>query len=953
MKILKDNLSTFLMVLAFAIISTSLTFWVFISLKEYRIKNRVDGLKNQVQLCSDDLEQVIAQFEEDFYYFILSNDNIDDYSAGNNQLARNIQNFLEHHDEIVDSVFIVKDSIQLKSYFDNQKSLVLLEDPSMKIVDFDQLKNLDFQLIPESNYLVYKHEDLIYVLSTSPSRLITQKLGNYYLGKGGCKFIYNSYFGLIPIEGPTQNAEAIVNLSIDASTEKSIANSAQSATQSSFQANAKLGKENYKLLLEQYPIKVFGTDYAIIFGSDEQEELSQMATVFYVVAGTNLLLIIIVAFMFSYSMKRLRNTSDRLAKSKDELAALVKQQKLLFEYSEDFTYRYDKDGNYDYVSENIQRVLGYTPEQYARPENRKISDNPVNIDARRFKEQILQGIEKTGFYQEVYNSNREPRMLEVKEKPITDDKGNVSAVIGISKDVTEKFASDQKFRVLFEFSTDPYFIYDNDGIIDCNDAAIKILEVVSKDEIIGSKLSEYSPDRQPDGRSSKYKAEEVDNIANERKYHKFEWTHVSSKGAEFPVEVTLTPVRLNHSQVMLCVWHDLTERKRVEQVLIESKKRAEELAAQKQQFLSSMSHEIRTPLNAVIGITHFLMEEDPKPDQVDKLRTLKFSADNLLSLVNDILDHSKIESGKIIFSNERFDLYERLTGLKEIMYVKAAAKGIALKLHMDEQIPRYVKGDAVRFNQILLNIVSNGIKFTEKGSVDIYTKLLGQTKNHVELEFQVADTGIGIEKEKLQSIFETFTQANANILNTYGGTGLGLAITKNLIELQGGTIQVESELGKGSVFSFKLSFDKVNQTQQSIDDALPDKSLTLKGSKILLVEDNPINQKIASQFLNNWGAQVEVASNGRESLDKVAQKKYDLILMDIQMPEMDGYETTRAIRAIDDEYYKNIPIISLTADAFTEVRDRVLESGMTDYVTKPINPDQFLSTVSKHYKPKG
>lgn len=942
------------MVIAFAIISTALTFWVYFNLRDYRIKNRVDGLKNQVQLCSDDIEQVIADFEEDFYYFILSNQDIGDFTKGNPRLSQNINNFLEHHNHLVDSIIIIKDDAHIKAFLDDRKTLVVDDEYIFNHIDYSELKPLDFQFIQEGSYLIYRHEGMMYILSTSPSRLIKENLSNYYLGVGCFKLIYSDYYGIIPFETPKGKNTDNIDFKFPANIEKQIKEHAESAVQFGFNANVNVAGEEYKLILEQYPIKVFDTDYAILFASDEDQELSQMATTFYVVAGSNLLLIIIVVLMFSFNMKRLRDTSDNLAKSKDELSALVKQQKLLFEYSEDFSYRFDRDENYDYVSENIQRVLGYTPEQYARPENRKLTDNPVNIDAIRNKEQILhQGIEKTGFYQEVFNSAGEPRMLEVKEKPITDDNGEVMAVIGIAKDVTERFASDQKFRVLFEFSTDPYFIYDEEGIIDCNDAAVNILGVSGKEELIGAKISQFSPDRQLDGRSSKYKAEEVDNIANERKYHKFEWTHVKNNGTFFPVEVTLTPVRLNHKKVMLCVWHDLTERKRVEQVLIESKKRAEELAAQKQQFLSSMSHEIRTPLNAVIGITHFLMEEDPKPDQIDKLRTLKFSADNLLSLVNDILDHSKIESGKIIFSNEKFDIYERLTGLKEIMQIKSVKKNIALNLHIDKNIPQFVKGDAVRLNQILLNIVSNAIKFTEKGKVEISSKLLGQTKDHVELEFQVSDTGIGIEKEKLESIFETFTQANSNILNTYGGTGLGLAITKNLIELQGGTIQVESELGKGSVFTFKLSFHRVEQSQESNQELSVDKKMSLKGARILLVEDNPINQKIASQFLNNWGALVEVASNGRESLDKVAKKQYDLILMDIQMPEMDGYETTSAIRAIDDDYYKTVPIVSLTADAFTEVRDRVLESGMTDYVTKPINPDQFLSTISKYYKPKG
>lgn len=359
----------------------------------------------------------------------------------------------------------------------------------------------------------------------------------------------------------------------------------------------------------------------------------------------------------------------------------------------------------------------------------------------------------------------------------------------------------------------------------------------------------------------------------------------------------------------------------------------------------------------MIGYTHLLLEENPKKGQVDKLKSLKFSADNLLSLVNDILDHSKIESGKIVFANDRFDLGDRLIGLREVMDIKAHRKGLELKLNIDDRLPQFVKGDPVRLNQILLNLVSNAIKFTEKGRVEILARMLGQTREHIEVQFSVKDTGIGIPEAKQRRIFDTFVQADSSILNNYGGTGLGLSITKNLVELQGGNIQVKSLEGQGSTFSFTLSFgiDAPLQVEEASPEqvvAKPVIEASIKGARVLLVEDNPINQKIATQFLNKWGASVEVANHGKEGLELIADKKFDFVLMDIQMPEMDGYETTRAIRAIEDDYFRNIPIISLTADAFTEVRDRVLEAGMNDYVTKPINPEQFLKTIAKYYKPR-
>jgi len=954
-RFIKENSKTFAALVAFSILSIAVSTWVYINTRDVRIDSQKDILANQIQLCSNDLERSVYQFQEDFYYFILDNDsslnrsNIDTIS-----LTRSLKNFLAHHQDLVDTVQIISENYKLKGYLNQQATIQLESDSSFSPDFLESIKPVQFQYVPEYNALVYKHEGMVYILSANPSRFIKDRIKNYYLGKGGFKLIYNKYFGLVPLVTPSEYQGQNLSEVFDKATLDVIKQNVDEATLNGSEITVKLGSDKKSLLLQQYPFKVFDGEYALLFASDLDAEMDEMTNLLFVVTLSSIILITLVIIMFSINSNQIRDTTERLAASKEELSALVRQQKLLFEYSEDFTYRFDVDENYDYVSENVERVLGFTPDQFMRKENRKLTDNPINEKGKLAKELVLaQGQEKGVFYLEMYDSNREPKMLEMKEKPFFDADHNVIGIIGIAKDVTERFAADQKFRVLFEHSSDPYFIYDENGVVDCNDAALKSLELVSKEDVLGKVLSKFSPERQGDGRLSSYKSEEMDSLAYEYGYHKFEWVHRKVSGIEFPVEVTLTPVHLNNKRMMLSVWHDLTERKRIEQVLIESRKRAEELASQKQQFLSSMSHEIRTPLNAVIGITHFLLEDDPNPEQQEKLRTLKFSADNLLSLVNDILDHSKIESGKIVFGREQFDLRDRLTGIHEVMKVKADRKGIDLNLKIDKKLPQAIIGDPVRLNQILLNLVSNAVKFTEKGKVDIYAKMLGSTKDHIEAQITVADTGIGIPPDQLDRIFETFTQADEKILNTFGGTGLGLAITKKLVELQGGSIDVESELGEGSKFTFRMSFKRVGEAGISKEEVITKESRkehSIQGANVLLVEDNPINQKIASQFLNNWGAQVTVAENGKIALDKVAYKSFDFILMDIQMPVMDGYETTRAIRAIEDDYFRNIPIISLTADAFSEVRDRVLDAGMDDYVTKPINPEQFLKTISKYYR---
>lgn len=954
-KFVKENSRTFAAVVAFSLLSIGLSIWVYLNTLDIRIENRRDILSNQVQLCSNDLERSVHEFQEDFYYFILNNDSLlSGQEIDSITLARNLKNFLTHHKDLIDTVHIVSTDVQLKSYLNDNEIISLESDVDIDMTIIDKLNRVDFQYIPKYNYLAYRHEGLLFVLSANPSRFIKDRIKNYYLGEGGFKFVYTSFYGLVPFETPNNLSDANVDQLFNSNVRSAIQEHTNNASVFDQTVEISLDQSSKKVLLHQYPISLFNNEYALIFASDLQQEVDGMTSILIVITLSSIILIALVVLMFSLNSRKLQETSNSLSSSKEELSALVRQQKLLFEYSEDFTYRFDINENYDYVSENVERVLGFTPDQFMRPENRRVTDNPLNEHGLIAKRLVRDKGQESGvFYLELKDSLNDPRILEMKEKPYRDKHGVFVGVIGIAKDVTERFAADQKFRVLFEHSSAPYFIYDNSGVIDCNEAALKSLDLKSKEQLIGLPLSQFSPEKQADGRLSSFKSEEMDNLAYEYGFHKFEWVHQKASGSEFPVDVTLTAVTLNNQRMILCVWHDLTERKRVEQILIDSRKRAEELASQKQHFLSSMSHEIRTPLNAVIGITHFLIEDNPKPEQQEKLRSLKFSADNLLSLVNDILDHSKIEAGKIVFNRDKFDLHDRLTGIYEVMKMKADAKNIRLTLNIADNLPQFVVGDAVRLNQILLNLVSNAVKFTEKGKVIVNAQLLGSTKKHEEIQISVKDTGIGIPSNQLDRIFETFTQADVQILNTFGGTGLGLAITKKLVELQGGTISVTSNEGVGSEFTFKISFRKTTQDKDHTSSNKSQESEhSIQGANVLLVEDNPINQKIAGQFLNNWGAQVTVAENGKIALEKVALKSFDFILMDIQMPEMDGYEATKAIRAIEEDYFKKIPIISLTADAFSEVRERVLDAGMDDYVTKPINPSEFLKTISKYYRVK-
>jgi len=381
--------------------------------------------------------------------------------------------------------------------------------------------------------------------------------------------------------------------------------------------------------------------------------------------------------------------------------------------------------------------------------------------------------------------------------------------------------------------------------------------------------------------------------------------------------------------------------------LMLEKEVAEATARARSEFLSTMSHEIRTPMNAVIGMSHILLQENPREEQIENLKILKFSGENLLSLINDILDYNKLESGKLNFEQTNFNLNDTVNSITHSLKSKVRENKNQVIMNMGENVPENVIGDPTRLAQVLNNLLSNAAKFTENGTITLDINLQKEEGEHAVLDFAVTDTGIGIPEDKLEHIFESFTQACSSTTRKFGGTGLGLAIIKKILEHQDSGINVKSTVGEGSTFYFTLRFEKgITQEAAIIEGETELKSL--KGTRVLLVEDNKINQLIANRFLAKWDISYDVADNGAIALGKVQVNDYDVVLMDLQMPTMDGYTATAKIRNLQDNKYKELPIIALTASAMLEERNRVYTVGMNDYVTKPFNPNELYSVISKH-----
>ncbi len=510
-------------------------------------------------------------------------------------------------------------------------------------------------------------------------------------------------------------------------------------------------------------------------------------------------------------------------------------------------------------------------------------------------------------------------------------------------------------RSLIEASLDPLVTISTKGkITDMNEALTKITGK-TREALTGTDFSEYFTD-----------SEEARKV----------YQQVFDKGfvANYPLTIKdhrLTDVLFNGSVYRdeqgfvlgaVVVARDITEQKRIEKELIiakvfaelaaevaeEAKRKAEEatLIAEsavraKQQFLSNMSHEIRTPMNAIIGFTKVVLKTDLTDKQKEYVNAIKMSGDALIVLINDILDLAKVDAGKMTFEKTPFKLALSISSMLHLFETKIQEKNLTLIKKYDRNIPEVLIGDPVRLHQIILNLVSNAVKFTTKGEITVSVHLLNQDDQKVSIEFAITDTGIGISEDKIEHIFENFQQATSGTSRIYGGTGLGLAIVKQLVEPQGGKISVKSKVNVGSTFSFTLDFQKTNEVAELVIDTM-ELEHEIKQIKVLVVEDMALNQLLMRTLLDDFGFECDITSNGKLAIDKLITKAYDVILMDLQMPEMNGFEATEYIR---NTMNSNIPIIALTADVTTVDVAKCKAVGMNDYISKPVDEKLLYSKI--------
>ena len=598
-------------------------------------------------------------------------------------------------------------------------------------------------------------------------------------------------------------------------------------------------------------------------------------------------------------------------------------------------------------SENLYQALGYEPGEFkgtaqAFREHVHVQDLPLLDQAS--KESIASG-EKRSLELRIRRKNGEYRWMEATGNVKKTPHGAIELLIGGVIDIHQRKILEVQLRSFVEGAPAAIAMFDPEmKYIVASRQWIKTYKLEGKN-LEGRSHYDLLPDAPKRWMDIHLQSLNGEILSEEEEEFK------GPEGKSFWLKWEMRPwyIDSSHIEGTIMYTQDVTEpvRKRIQ--LKDAKEAAEAASKAKELFLATMSHEIRTPINAVIGYTHLLQAGQPRNDQKDHLDVLKLSGENLLNLVNDILDISKIESGDFRINKSPFDFSQLVEKVKDILSFAAQENLVSLSVDYDANLPKVFVGDGPRLSQVLLNLVGNAIKFSKGGNVGVDIRSLTVEGDRVKMRVEVKDSGIGIAKEDHDKVFKAFEQVDMTSTRKFGGTGLGLFIVQKLLEAMGSTIELESELGQGATFSFVLTLDVSDKVMEESSNNLSWQALGDQDVKVLIAEDNRVNSLILENILDKGGVRFKTVENGKLALDMVKEEQFDMIFMDIQMPVMDGLEATKAIRDLGSSYARKVPIIALTADAFQSKRETAEGIGMTGFLTKPIKPTDLLSAIENHY----
>ncbi|MBW3468629.1 PAS domain-containing hybrid sensor histidine kinase/response regulator [Arthrospiribacter ruber] len=939
--------------LVFLILMLGVSF--FIALRESQISSRQLSLNKQVEIAGKDLQKSFDAMYEDMVFFV---NNLEPWTYqrdGNEQLAfeKRARRIFNNHRELLDSVIVTFPEDFVSFHFDRQNVFVKSTFGSRE--DLPKIGKNSI-VLQNANKGVGIHVIL------NLNRFFRGELGNYYLGSSGEKVVwcagefqlFSDNFDISQIELEPEIALAIQN---------EINDGLKGYMVGEVYSPGDLGSK-FKATIHYYPfsLQAISERFAVVFIQDISNiGFDVYNTYFYFLLGLTLLLAAVILLLYQF-IKKVQGTNRQLKEYSIEIQELFRRQSLLLQESNGFIYFQDENGKMTSVGEEVTEVLGYEKGDFLR--NFKSYIDPMDIQSLQI--QIQNAVErKLDVFETDFNfikKNGNWIRVKIFEKFIYDENGDFLGNVGICTDIQKKYeaqqeliVSENRLRAVLDSLPDLIFIYDNNGIFLDYYVQDRSLLLFPPEYTQGKNFREIMPE------PIKGQLEVIfEKIIRTGKSQILEFEVMLPIGKRI-FETRL--FKLDDKRI-ISMARDVTAQKLWEKGLREAKEAAEQANRAKSEFLANMSHEIRTPMNGLLGIIGLLENTKLDQKQSEYIRVIKDSGKSLTAIINDILDYSKIESGMIELFPSIFELKKEFSNTLKLFEGIIKEKQIKFEVHFSESLPDKVSLDKEKINQVLYNIVGNAMKFTpNNGVVSVRVDIESFMDENFMLEVSVSDTGMGIPPEKITHLTQPFVQLDSSTTREYAGTGLGLAISKKLVELMGGELSIESELGKGSTFTFSI-FGSISQSESTGE--IPDMhqgegagfSYQNMAEKIpisiLLVEDNEINLTFMRMTMEQLGYHIEIAKNGLDGVMMAGKKHYDLIFMDIQMPKMNGLEATKAIRKFDEA--GNPVIIGLSANAFKEDVDTAIDAGMDGYLTKPISIEDIArvikDTFGKHKKRK-